>query len=1141
MHSQKAPAARTTRVRGASKSSPSIQKDLGGGEESEQYLPIIGEVRERAPKGKQDVLRNRQDFALMNNASGFPRACHRSKSKFKFGRQEKSNNVPGRDDTGEEQDGDAIGNEADAILGGMDLEEIEAARKEILTRLPKQTVSFLKSRSQKRSEKQQTMSTEAKSVVQQKDACSPLKKTLESSRSPHEMPLPILQRLRFDIEGNIAEIAPIDMTEDTVHHETLQRDLVRQAEGSVETSHCYSLLECKVLARSTDSNQRSIGLRFIGNILSMCKNHIWQDGPGCKVALEEYVGRDIAPLSPHITWLNIWQHAVYSVQVAKIIRYALDDTNLKVLMEACNALVALLGIPELGKKLLKDADMNPSIGIPKCQVCHMQRSDAKAWVPMPLNILDEKELQGKGGETDELDLARIDPISGLLNMRVLSRICFLIQNEGIDVTKKMKRHLLDVLFSFAAAGKHVVKKMVQTSNLVGALISFLPPFMRSSMMDTLAVAALEILCILVDYTEEWEDARALQHITKFSTNALLCWSGREGKWESLEVIMKLWRSLKISGKIFSSFDDIYDRICYFMFPEMIVHAERIVLIGGREAFLIAAACTSAGHISSSCCLSVLQDIRRWFEDVLCSVSSSCIFFNLDDQFLSKVAAILHFLQCVCQNGSIWESSEDAEDGQNIIRSIIQRIFRVIISPNKVSSDFFNQGTSGSCRMAIISSYMNLVYLSGLDIFSGTNAVQDLFECIEISEAPMVDPDILQPWDMRSQQHILQLSRLVDSIEMNIRASQPNVKQFGLTTHLNLQLLSLLPPGSEKIGLRLLSHMFGNPAKYFIQQGINKMIENAPDYINITSSVSYLQEYDDNLRVKALAGSSSIMGYELKDASGWEHLKPLQDTQHNQYTILNGEDSFLPLSRGWIFADVANAPHLVLSLGCYHGILAWIFGMESEGILKDQSPATKHFLLIKSLFVRNRKKGDLMFVSDPTIRLLGSLLLSLYMMDMSASESEYSWTLQEARHITEAFITDSYGDAFFGIAISTFFDNHIAPPETQEEVLSLLKDGMSLQYLPKLSNYLPGQANCLLKSIEDSRKNMNLYFLLDVISSDSFAKAIEAESLVVDVIMVNLLQALQKDPNRKNLLHIISRRLKNHSHIQGIENAMKYLT
>lgn len=1150
MHSQKEPAAKTTRVGGPSKGSLPERDQINTPLNLEDQLPFIGDVRERKTGSEHGLVKGVEGSFPVE--SGFPHASHRSKSKFMFGRKETrrvDQNIV-ENYGGVDERNDSIGQEAAAILNSMNIGEIESARKELLARLPAKTVSFLKKRGSRNNEKSAS-NTDASTGTggAGHGEMQAIAHDVETSqRHSSNQKLSILQRLKFNISGEIADILPESMNDDMLHATTLQRDIVRQNEGSVDSSGCYSLLEAKILARSTDVNQRAIGLRYVSNILGSCKNHIWRgDGP---IDLNSLSLQEIPSVKGPITWLNIWQHALYSVRITKVIRYAMDDSKGKVLREACNALVSLVGLPDVGIKLLKDADMNPSIGFPKCQICHMQRSDTNQWVTMPLDILHKKEIYRADDpmETDEQDLARIDPISGMVNMNILSRVSYLLNINDGTVDSKSKKDLVLVLIAFASAGSHVGNKMVQTPNLLHTLISFLPAYTESRKMNELTLLTIETCCILIDYVENWRDEKTVQKLANFAMNALLSWNKEEGTCESLEAIMKLWRSLKLAGKLFTSFDDMYPSLCFYMFPGIIdpQKSGSLLLIGGREAFLIAAACALAGHISPSCISSILNDIFKWSDEMASLVTSTQGFYDFESDMLSMVAAILQFLQCLLQTKTVWENDENQEAGGKVIKDIIERLSKMLMIDNDdpIPHGFWEAGTQCTCRMAIISAFLNLVYLSGSNILHGSNMIEKLLNSIShIDLMSMADFDILQPWDMKLQQYVLQLARLVDSTEMNAEISGENEAEIVQITQLNIKLMSLLPPGSEQVGLRLLSHMFGDPAKHFIRRGILEMHLKASEVSYIGSLSQNSLESADALRVKALHASSSILGYELKDASDWKHLKRVQSHYGHHKAILIGDESVLPLKNTWIFATAGNAGDVDTTLTSYQGIMSWILGMEASSVLYFLSPAVKHFSLIKSLFDHTDKQEETAILHDPMIRLLGSTLLQFYMKAIkSAGEFQPAWTLQEVRHITENFITDSYGDLFFGISLSSLFCDQIVSPDWQEEILALLKDGMALQYLPK-SNKCPYDATMGLIGTmpESEEKTMKFQFLVDVIASESFATALEAESLSVDIIMQHIMRAIQKNPSTSSeAIKIVLKRLERYRNIKGIGRAMKYL-
>ena len=551
--------------------------------------------------------------------------------------------------------------------------------------------------------------------------------------------------------------------------------------------------------------------------------------------------------------------------------------------------------------------------------------------------------------------------------------------------------------------------------------------------------------------------------------------------------------------------------------------------------MTAAACTSAGHISPSCVSSILKDIFQWCRQLVATIPTPRDFFALEEDTLSLIAAILQFTQCLLQNTTIWEEKQAFEADKDTIRDIIDTICQSIVLADGVPKGFWSQGSSCTCRMAIISTFMNIVYLLDSSVLESTTMPQKLLDSMEqIEMVQMRDVDILQPWDMKRQQYYLQMARLVDSIGMNVS----NPAEMRQIAQLNMRILSLVPPGSEYVGLRLLSLMFGDCAKHFIQLGLSEMHTQGLQYTKVASMSQSLDDYTDELRVQALHGLSSMMGYELQDASGWGRLKHVQSHYSHTNSILHGEDSMFPLADTWIFATSGNMVDIQRSMAWYQGTMAWILGMEVSGVLQYLRPAIKHVSLIRSLFDRKNKEEGSMLAHDSTVRLLGSVLIGSYMMSiLPVKEFQPGWTLPQIRQITQNFVTESYGDSFFGVAMVTMFCDQLISPEWQEEMISILKDGLALQYLPTASEY-PLDLGEQLVAFSHERKSMKLQFLLDVIASDAFARALESESLSVDIIMHHALRAVEH--TSKESLKLVSNRLSRYEKIHGVDRAMKYL-
>lgn len=386
----------------------------------------------------------------------------------------------------------------------------------------------------------------------------------------------------------------------------------------------------------------------------------------------------------------------------------------------------------------------------------------------------------------------------------------------------------------------------------------------------------------------------------------------------------------------------------------------------------------------------------------------------------------------------------------------------------------------------------------------------------ISFVSLDDFEIIQPWDSPQLQKNLDIARLADAIQMML--GEANVQA-------NLKLLSCIPPGSDRVGLRLLSHLLGHSATDVVRSGIQAMQAKALEFGHIAqipddwrSCQTPVNVYDE-LRVQALAGLCASMGYELEDGKSGEIRGGTETNFVGQRAILDGGGSVFPLGATWMFLGAGQRNWA--STSRYRGILAWTLGLletcKADTFL-DTSWAELHAALFDMLFFEESDTGKGDAIHDPVIQLLGSALFTRFMKKiLDQGRFLEAWTLPKVRAAAEALTVDSFGDCFFGCALATLFCDRIVTYEWQEELIALLKDGMALQYLPKLDeSFLSGE--CIRARLDST--GMDFQFLLAVISTQSFEKALQTQSLAVDVVM----QALMAKATDGKRLELVTTRL-----------------
>ena len=1150
----------------------------------EHLLPIVGDIVERQRGGARGVGTSRP----AETEGGFPRAQHRSKgSRFKLGRASGAGAGAGESTTTGAAGG-AVGGagavaavaaatktttadpitasepsldgDADAILEGMSAEEIEAARKELEQRLPAKTVEFLRARNARKAREKGTGGGPDKGAATREDdgradGPSPAPVAPNAPPAPNVASVPkapaiapVVERLRFDMMGRVMELGPeVRQTEDAA---TLQRDIVRfSGEGGF-----YSVREACTLARSTDVNQRVFGLRFLQAVLQRCREGLFGEGPYPSAGRRRRSGvvDHDASIELDVDWIQLWQHAVYVAQVAKTVRYALDDEKPKVVGAACGALLALVG-----GGLQRSRPVVLVHRAPECQVHHMQRAaGSQEWMSMPLDVGDRRQEAKDGGgprhgegeeeEADERDIARVDPVSGLLNMRLLQRVCFLLRSLQTDeavVSRAAKYDLVEVLRALSLAGGDVTRTMSRTPGLVDALAAVLPAYHDDP--DEVADVALDALANLCDAVADWGDA-AVRRVAKYTSNAVLFHPRRAG-------VARLWRSMQVAGHVFTTLDDLYPKLCFDF---------------DREAFLLAACSCETGNASAAASLAALNEAHAR----LGAIDRAAFYGDGDGDGDGEqgshdhayVAAMLQFAQSCwqtfCVRGSAlqeefgFDEGEEGEEGEDEETASEAREARRrqrarqvadmragLATCWRLAADLIARPDApvAACPswsaelMAAVGAFMNLTSLladvDGADVADGTGGTdgsEDRTAAVAMGRAmlaalddasssfvPLEDPDIIQPWDAPRLQRYVDVARLLDAVQM-CTGDGPS--------RLNLRILAVLPPGADRIGLRLLSHAFGKSARDAIRRGLD-----AVDASEVDDGRDGGPDGLDGLRVQALSSLSASMGYELQGADGWTSVRSIQPCFAGRRAIMDGAGSVFPLRPGWEFGASGQD-----ATRC-RGLLAWVLGsMESPpGVTTaiSGSAAQQHRALFGMLFGGNTRSSS----ADPVVQRLGTAMFERLMRAILAEDRfQEAWTLPGVRAAAESLAADSFGDEFFGACVATLFCDRIVTVEWQEEIIADLKDASALHLLPKLTD-VPLEGECIRQRLRPT--GMSFQFLLTTISTQAFEKAMEKEGCLVDVVMTELVQAAGGDAGK---LGQIAARLSRHG--AANECALRFL-
>lgn len=750
-----------------------LQQAMGG---------ILGEVKEHvAPENPPRA----PSSSSANTGQPFPKAVHRKQSKFSLARKAKPE--PAGDATSQDAQpairagtlpasqpgGGALGStglvpsrggssamderaivdaEGSRMLAAMSDAEVAEAQAELMARLSPEAVAFLKKRRQEKaaalagssgpSTSVQNLPSAAPHAHEQAHDGRLANRRESASAESHVMrQLTPAARLRFDVGGRVVGLAPRDQPAATAPDapyngtEVVSRDPVRQAEGYIPSTESYTVQEACTLARSTVPQQRALALRLLGSVIASSRPRGGETS--ASVPLPEAVSSELASADGGaVHWADVWMHLLHAANVTRVLRYALDDSNVVVVASAAEAIAALVCPCGTEQAALEAADANPLAGWPAPPLRHMQRpSGAGAWMASPLDLQSQREERRKKvaqtaaagqlpdddeaeGDVDEEELAKVDPMGGLLNMQLLQRMAYLLSTPSMA---RAAVALLSIVTAVALAGKDAADAAVRTPGLLAALGKILgasemggPLAVEAVFLEArpMALRALRALC-----QSSAVAARAAREagLSRFVYPPLLLSHDKRdlttlSSWGDHIEALRIWRCLGMHGQYLIHMDDVYPTLCSYLSPawstlsslcdaptpsasgeQLSCTASWVV---AREAYLVLAQlCWHAaragggeeGMLSPECAKSIAIEATRWLAE-LPSTAIDILLRNLEHTcearsgtigrggvhaapaialaqppaalVMSSIAAALHFL------GSYWATGDRSPENKD---------------------------------------------------------------------------------------------------------------------------------------------------------------------------------------------------------------------------------------------------------------------------------------------------------------------------------------------------------------------------------------------------------------------------------------------------------------------------------------------
>ncbi|KAH7617514.1 hypothetical protein NADE_007292 [Nannochloris sp. 'desiccata'] len=789
---------------GAAVSTPSVDDLMASMQTA--MKGIVGEVQERTvivkdPPSPPPLVPSTIGNSTTSHAA-FPAAVHRKQSKFSLARQGKEAHssvkrvsygptatttaapppaMPALNTTNLSE-AESIAAETTAVINAMSPEQLEAAREEVLSRIPPSAAEFLRKRGAQKAaaaaaavaaskmeateveqfQEQMESSSLAISSGSNKTASAPRNTNLstaaatlstsfqpELSMAPSPTTTSFLSstptfsitpsRLRFNITGNVVSLKPLQLITNTALApiEVVSRDPLRQSEKIISAgpstasapdaaAEGYTIEEACVLARSTVVQQRVFALRLLRAVLILAKptNSLFSPAgesggggdSGGGISNRELIGleniinsnekENQQPL-PRIYWIDIWRHALHDAKVPLVLRVAFDDQNNAVVTAATEALAALLSPGTIERQYYNLGDANPLVSWPMVPLRHMQRPNASGshWIAAPVDLkarrerraaaraarvaaaaaagipisLEEEDEEEESDDIDEKELARVDPLAGLLNMELIERIGYVL---GTLRPPGATSPLLTILENICYAGQDAAKKVAETPGVLDAVVKVLFSEEKDNEKEKLVETGGGGRSNSVLRLQGMRVLRLLCQISPLSARAVAIYPGllastvlpiifKQQQTQQISSIsrqilleaLQIWRCLTLYGfHIGISVDDAYPALCLLLNPSVEDSVGQWEV--SREVYYALAQVVAKEVESSSTVAEEEENV-----DSLLWISKKCS-SSIAQQTLDWVCSLPLVEDFLCADTTAGERSEDNKNAAVVVVSAV---------------------------------------------------------------------------------------------------------------------------------------------------------------------------------------------------------------------------------------------------------------------------------------------------------------------------------------------------------------------------------------------------------------------------------------------------------------------------------------
>lgn len=1083
---------------------------------------VLGQVVERALPPSATPL----PPTPVSTSESFPIAKHRSQSAFSLSRSRRKDSKCNPKDHLPSSD-------ADAILASMSPSEVQDAREEVLGRLSSKHIDFLKRRG-----RDKVVNNSLKEVLESGGAQGRYDLAAHTSRLnppdqggdiPEAGTTDAAGRIRFDLDGNPVGWCE-DQTPQTINRResaessAVSRDPLRCAEGSVP-SNGYTIKEAIFLTRSTVHQQRVVGFRVLEAVLDAFAPL----GRGCTPLtlrpVEQEHRKSVVPLSTTLTNEDVWNHAVGTADVVLAIRAGLDDRNDSVILAAARAMEALLQVNS-------DRLQSPSgHGISVRYIS--RRKETGPWEAFPVNPDGDSD----GQAFNEREIAKIDPAIGLINMRLLDRIAFLLSLHEKSLTTKSESEqhidasLVRTLGCIARLGPDVCEKVASTPGLVASLLNRLPDqehcqtSKRSVQSTTQLVHQLKAIKYLCRSSAKICETVVLSYNSRITALMALMSESSTIVAECLGI----WRSIVDMGKEegvgcaeFGSLEDYFPVLQHYLCPPLHDTALRSGHHAVCELYMLMAALLRKSALSNTALISaaavraVFASTVSWlveYEDEIAETldaSTTTVSEELESECSSDTQLVLlevasAALQYVCSVLSVVDDQQD--ESVMILKSLLSGKIRTAVKHSLPLS------LSNAKLFPITASLARRV-----------NVAMEYSPSSKSHVHSFAHASVLHPWDAPYVYYTLLYYRSCfccdDDDDGDHHHHENTILESGRDA---LDILSRLPPGGEDVAMLLMTALFHrNLGKGALERGR----ECARGYLQRKGIGS------DHIEVEAMSFlHRSTQSTECVDLlHGYTSSWRLGDSRNPQ----NPVGSYLPLPETWMLCQSPSALPDNTALR-----LLWVLGMVDLGHLVPSLSLAKSAIDMIFGGVQDSSFGSDAMESSQAWRedmvkfslaaLVDTCMLRAEHQSTASAEDDqrYQWTMPQAQHLVSEFASVSYGDWVFGAAVGTLLLPAWSPMDVQLEALTLLTEERVLHLLPPIDRCFGRKKDYFgsvdLSSMSSIRAQQEVY--LKILGTPEFVEAIDQGTVGGLVIVHRLAWMIFMRQEDEGLMLRAARRLK----------------